>query len=77
MFEIRRPRSKGWNNFGRRWTRGMGGHGRHMCTIPKVNCLNTACSQHNNRNMTGNSVEKCFVVLNVKSEVKLRLKTFY
>ena len=30
----------------------------------------------NNRNMTGNSVEKCFVVLNVKSEVKLRLKRF-
>ena len=31
----------------------------------------------NNRKMTGNSVEKCFAVLNVKSEVKLRLKTFY
>ena len=31
----------------------------------------------NNRNKAGNSVEKCFVVLNVKLEVKLRLKTFY
>ena len=30
----------------------------------------------NNRNMAGNSVEKCFVVLNVKLEVKLRFKTF-
>ena len=32
----------------------------------------------NNRNMTGNSVEKkCFVVLNVKLEVKLRFKMLY
>ena len=32
----------------------------------------------NNRNVTGNSVEKhCFVVMNVKLEVKLRFKTFY
>ena len=32
----------------------------------------------NNRNMTGNSVEKhCFVMMNVKLQVKLRLKTFY
>ena len=31
----------------------------------------------NNRNIAGNSVEKCFVVLNVKLEVKLRFKTFY
>ena len=31
-----------------------------------------------NHNMTGNSVEKqCFVVLNVKLEVKLKFKTFY
>ena len=28
----------------------------------------------NNRNIAGNSVEKCFVVLNVKLEVKLRFK---
>ena len=25
-FEIRRTRSRGWINFGRRWTRGMGGY---------------------------------------------------
>ena len=31
----------------------------------------------NNHNVAGNSVEKCFVVLNVKLEVKLRFKTFY
>ena len=31
----------------------------------------------NNCSMTGNSVEKCFVVLNVKLEVKLWFKTFY
>ena len=32
----------------------------------------------NNLHMTGNSVEKkCFVVLNVKSEVKLRFKIIY
>ena len=32
----------------------------------------------NQRNMTGNSVEKyCFVVLNVKFKVKCRFKTFY
>ena len=33
----------------------------------------------NNRNMTGNSVEKkkCFVALNVKLEVKLRFKMLY
>ena len=31
----------------------------------------------NNRNMTGNSVEKCFEVLNVKLEVKPRSKTLY
>ena len=31
----------------------------------------------NNRNMTGNSVQKSFVVLNVKLKVKLRFKTFY
>ena len=31
----------------------------------------------NNRNMTGNSVEKNIVVLNVKLEVKLRFKMFY
>ena len=32
----------------------------------------------NNHNMTSNSVEKkCFVVLNVKLEVKLRLKMLY
>ena len=32
----------------------------------------------NNRNMTGSSAEKkCFVVLNVKLEVKLRLKMLY
>ena len=31
----------------------------------------------NNRNMTDNSVEKCFVVLNVKLAVELKFKTFY
>ena len=31
----------------------------------------------NNRNMARNNVEKCFVVINVKLEVKLRSKTFY
>ena len=31
----------------------------------------------NNRNMVRNSVEKCFVVLKVKLEVKPRSKTFY
>ena len=30
-----------------------------------------------NSNMTGKSVEKCFVVLNAKLLVKLRFKTFY
>ena len=25
LFEIRRPRSTGWKDFGRRWTRGVGG----------------------------------------------------
>ena len=31
-----------------------------------------------NRNMTGNSVQnQCFVVLNAKLKVKLRLKLFY
>ena len=24
LFETRRPRSRGWKNFGRRWTMGMG-----------------------------------------------------
>ena len=24
-FKIGRPRSRGWNNIGRKWTRGMGG----------------------------------------------------
>ena len=31
----------------------------------------------NNRNMVRDSVEKCFVVLNVKLEVKPRFKTFF
>ena len=36
-----RPRSRGWKNFRRRWTSGIGGlenwtnfHGRHMCIVP-------------------------------------------
>ena len=39
-FEIGRPRSTGWKDFGRKWTRGVGGswkldnfHGRHMYII--------------------------------------------
>ena len=30
----------------------------------------------NNRNMTGNSIENCFLMLNKKLEIKLRFKTF-
>ena len=31
----------------------------------------------NNRNMADNSVEKCFVMLNVKLAVELKFKTFF
>ena len=34
-FEIGRPRSKGWKDFGVRWTRGVGVLKIHMCIIPK------------------------------------------
>ena len=49
----------------------------------QVICSNTACSSSmrpflvSNCNMTGNSVEKCFLVLNVKLDVNLGFKTFY
>ena len=39
-FEIGRPRSREWKNFGQCWTRGVGSrmfdnfHGRHMCILP-------------------------------------------
>ena len=40
-------KSRGWNNFGRGWTRVVGGswkldnfHGRHMCIIPKSEFFN-------------------------------------
>ena len=31
----------------------------------------------NNRNMNGNSVKNCFILLNVELQVKLRFKTIY
>ena len=40
LFEIGHSRSRGWKNFGRRWTKEWGVlktkqfHGRHMCIIP-------------------------------------------
>ena len=42
-FEIGRPGSSSWKNFGRSWTKGWGSwkldnfHGRHMCIVPKLN----------------------------------------
>ena len=44
-FEIGRPRSRGWKNFGRRWARGGRSWkvnnfcGRHMCIIPNCCCF--------------------------------------
>ena len=54
----------------------------YFLKLLEVNCSNTAFPYNpflkNNRNMTGNSVgKKCFPVMNVKLQVKLRFKTFY
>ena len=39
-FEIGRPRSTGWKNFGRRWTRGVGGL-ENWTTFMDVICVSS------------------------------------
>ena len=87
-FEIGRPRSRGWNNFRRRMTRGVRGlknwtifmdviYVSSLKLTVQIQLALSPCNPFliNDHNMTSNSVDKCFEVLNVKPEVKLRFKT--
>ena len=87
-FETGCPRSRGWNNFRCRMTRRVSGleNWKIFMDVIYVSSLKltvqiqlalSPCNPVliNNHNMTGNSVDKCFEVLNVKPEVKLRFKT--
>ena len=54
--------------------------GRYLKLTVEIELAPDPCDPFliNNRNMTCNSVENyCFVVLNIKLQVKLRFKTFY
>ena len=52
-FKIGHPRSREWKNFGRRWTRGVGGswnlenfRGRHMCVNRLCNLVERGSSKN-------------------------------
>ena len=43
LFEIGRPRSRGWKNFGRKWTRGVRGL-KNWTTFMNVKCVSSLIS---------------------------------
>ena len=69
-----------WCNYWRSFMLRCSTFWSYLKLIVQMQLVLYLCDQFliSNRNMTGDSVEKhCFVVLNVKLQVKLRFKTFY